>query len=245
MPMQPIIGITIDYSQKELYSKYPWYALRVDYADAISTHGGVPLLLPYDVAAIEQYAQIIDGLLISGGDFDIHPKYYGQDINSEYVVNVIDSRTRFEIALLERAISISMPVLGICGGMQLLNVYSGGSLIQHVPDKGGTVTHQQPHPKCQPHHDIKVQEDSLLHSIAADAIYKVNSTHHQAVDKLGKHLKVSAMAEDGIIEAIEHVSHPYCIGVQWHPEYMRSEQDRNLMHSFVRASWLYKGKKNG
>ncbi len=238
--MQPVIGITIDYSTRPLYSHYPWYALRTNYSEAIEQRGGVPILLPYAHNQVSRYLDMIDGLIIAGGDFDIHPKFYHEEITTDTVVNTIDIRTTFELAMLAEAIKRQMPILGICGGMQLLNICCGGTLLQHIPNlPTPTNEHQQPHPKHIPFHSIKPIAQTKLATIVDSLEYMVNSTHHQAVSKIGRDIIVSAQASDGIIEAIELSTHPFCLGVQWHPEYCHISQDQALFTAFIEACRHY------
>ncbi len=235
MSKKPIIGISLDHETKETYSSFPWYALRENYSHCVANFGAVPILLPHIPELASSYMDIIDGLILTGGDFDIHPKFYGEEITSAKV-STKDSRTKFEMEICKKSIEKKIPILGICAGHQLINVVLGGSLHQHIPDSiPNHLVHEQPAPKHLPHHDIEVVKGSMLHKIVGNEKYKVNSTHHQAVKKLGKDLIVSSKASDGVIESIEHVSHPFCIGVEWHPEYLACKEDELLIESFVTA----------
>jgi putative glutamine amidotransferase len=142
--------------------------------------------------------------------------------------------------LLEKALAKNTPFLGICYGMQLMNVFFGGSLIQDLP-KNQSHTHHQPMPKNLPWHDINIAPGNKLATIANyKLVHKVNSTHHQAVDKVGKNLITSATAPDGVIEAIESTIHDFAIGVEWHPEYQNTELDIALFKAFIDAAKNYK-----
>lgn len=233
---KPIIGITLDYETTETYSKYPWYALRENYITAIEKSGGIPLPLPHEVSLVDEYFSMIDGLVITGGNFDVDPKYYGEEISSERVV-LKDKRTQFEFAICKKAIENNLPILGICGGEQLLNVVMGGSLIQHIPDEVDTnIDHEQKTPKHLPSHEVLVEKNTLLHAITKLEKFNVNSTHHQAVKNIGKGVIVSAKAPDGVIEAIEKSNHKFCLCVQWHPEYYEQEHDKKIFESFIQAA---------
>ncbi|MDE3016138.1 MAG: gamma-glutamyl-gamma-aminobutyrate hydrolase family protein, partial [Pseudomonadota bacterium] len=131
----PIIGITLDYEEgtPSGYSKMPWYALRENYCGAVSRFGALPLPLPHEVGQVDDYLSIINGLIVTGGAFDVSPELYGESSRHEKV-STKDRRTRFEFAVTRGAIARKLPVLGICGGQQLLNVALGGTLIQHIPD---------------------------------------------------------------------------------------------------------------
>lgn len=233
-----IIGITLDLAndnEKYTYAKFPWYALRKNYADCILQAGGLPIMIPYS-DNVEGILNIIDGLLIPGGDEDIHPRFYGEQIISDNV-KTNDPRADFEFNLTKKALELKIPILGICGGMQMINVVLGGSLIQHIPDRfDNTISHEQPNPKDFPTHSIFIEPNSLVAELAGVSELKVNSTHHQALNKLGENLLVSARAPDGVIEAIESKDRRFLVGVQWHCEYINSDLDRNLFKRLVEES---------
>ncbi len=232
---KPIIGITLDSaenSEKLKYSSFPWYALRKNYFDSIIKAGGIPIALPYQENP-EELADLIDGLLIPGGDFDIDPKFYGQELKTDKS-SFNQARTEFELALLSRLLEKDKPFLGICAGMQLLNVLLGGDLIQHIPDYvKGDIKHEQDFPKHTPSHRIDIKPGTILSTLSSNLYLTVNSTHHQAVGTLGKDLIASSKAPDGIIESIEVVSRDFALGVEWHPEYLNSELDFNLFKKLV------------
>ena len=141
MNRSPVIGITTDYKEKEnTYSKYPWFALRRHYSDCLYKFGCTPIVLP--ITETTENIDFLDGLLISGGDFDIDPKYYGEKIHSDKIQTIKD-RTKFEFKILEKYFPLNRPILGICGGCQLLNVFFGGSLIQDIES---FIEHEQPNP---------------------------------------------------------------------------------------------------
>jgi putative glutamine amidotransferase len=233
---KPVIGITLDLarnSEKYSYSLFPWYALRKDYADCVVMAGGIPIFLPYS-ADMGAMLDIIDGLIIPGGDEDINPRFYGQEIVSDKV-KTNDERAEFELHITKKAVERNMPVLGICNGLQVINVIFGGTLIQHLPDKFNShINHEQPHPKNIPTHGIIIEADSILGAmVGPNTEVVVNSTHHQAIDELGKGLSISARAPDGVIEAVESKDHKFLIAVQWHSEYLNSELDENLFKKLV------------
>lgn len=233
---KPIIGITLDNEPPGGYSDYPWYALRENYCDAISAAGGAPLCLPQEAALASRYLAAIDGLVVTGGAFDVDPGMFGAtQVHAK--VTTKDRRTRFEWAMLEGALAKDMPVLGICGGEQLLNVVLGGTLIQHIPDEvPHALEHEQTQPKHLPTHRIRIVPGTMLHRLAGAEEMMVNTTHHQAVGRLGRGIVVSATAEDGVIEAVELPEKRFCLGVQWHPEYGGSEAERALFRAFVEAA---------
>src|SRR5262249_43549397 len=146
-------------------------------------------------------------------------------------------RTAFELAITKGALARDLPVLGICGGQQLLNVVLGGTLIQHIPDEvAGALAHEQPNPRTQPGHVVGVVEGTLLHRICGEGELAVNSAHHQAAKTVGPGVVVNARAEDGVIEGIEDARYRYCLGVQWHPEYAISAGDTKIFDALIAAA---------
>jgi putative glutamine amidotransferase len=232
---QPVIGLTLDAEPPGGYSALPWYALRENYCAAVVRAGGLPLLLPHEVEQADAYLRIIDGLVVTGGGFDIDPAIFGAETRHP-TIKTKDRRTQFELAVTRRALSADKPVLGICGGQQLLNVALGGTLIQHIPDEvPGALVHKQANGN-EPGHLVRFTEGTRLREIAGCGEAPVNSTHHQAVKAPAPGLLVDATAPDGIIEGIEDPCRRFCIGVQWHPEYAISEADLRLFAAFIEAA---------
>lgn len=231
----PRIGITLDYEEAQTYSKKPWYALRENYCSAVSRLGALPLPLPHEVDKINEYLDLIDGLIITGGAFDVPPELYGQSEKHDTVI-IKGRRTTFEFALTRGAIEREIPVLGICGGEQLLNVVLGGTLIQHIPDSiKNAMEHEQKNPRDEPGHSVKIAGGTLLRRIVGKEQMNVNSAHHQAIANPAPDTIINATAPDGVIEGIELPSHPFCLGVQWHPEYQVDEGDGKIFAAFVEA----------
>ncbi|WP_142847877.1 gamma-glutamyl-gamma-aminobutyrate hydrolase family protein [Telmatospirillum sp. J64-1] len=235
MTSLPLIGITLDSEEPGGYSKMPWYALRQNYCDSISQAGGLPVALPHEPDLAEAYLDRIKGLVITGGAFDVDPALFGAETRHE-TVKLKSRRTAFELAIVRGAVERDMPVLGICGGQQLLNVALGGTLIQHIPDEvADCLAHEQPNPRTEPGHDVVVTEGTLLHRIAGKTRIPVNSAHHQAVKAVAPGAVVDAVADDGVIEGIEMPGKRFCLGVQWHPEYHISPADTALFDAFMKA----------
>jgi len=232
----PRIGITLDYEEKPTYSKKPWYALRENYCTAVSQFGALPLPLAHEVEMVDDYLDLIDGLLITGGAFDVSPELYGESVAHESVTTK-DRRTQFEFAITRGAIERQIPILGICGGEQLLNVVLGGTLIQHIPDAiADALEHEQKNPRDEAGHSVKITAGSLLSRIVQAPEMNVNSAHHQAILMPAPDTIINATAPDGVIEGIELSTHPFCLGVQWHPEYHVDAGDKKILAAFVGAA---------
>jgi len=233
---QPVIGLTLDHEPPGGWSKFPWYAIRENYCNAVRHADGLPILLPHDPEAAADYVNRIDGLIITGGGFDVDPTLFGAETRHS-TVKTKDRRTAFELAATRIALGRDMPMLGICGGQQLLNVALGGTLIQHIPDEvPGALPHRQPNPRDEPGHDVRVIVGTLLHRIAGAEHLAVNSAHHQAVKDAGPGVVIDAVAGDGVVEGIEDPRRRFCLGVQWHPEFEIGEADRRIFRAFVEAA---------
>lgn len=232
---QPLIGLTLDSEPAGGYSALPWYALRENYCAAVAQAGGLAVLLPHEPERADAYIDRLDGLIVTGGAFDVDPALYGAD-GRHASVTTKDRRTAFEKAAAERALDRDMPVLGICGGQQLLNVVLGGTLIQHIPDEvEDALAHEQPNPRTEPGHSVAVAPGTLLRRIVGADTLEVNSAHHQAAREVGRGVAVNAVAPDGVIEGIEAVGRRFCLGVQWHPEYGIDRGDARIFAAFVDA----------
>ena len=234
-PQRPLIGVTLDSEAPGGYSKFPWYALRQNYAEAIIAAGGLPMALPHEPDLAAAYLDRIDALVVTGGAFDVDPALYG-DADLHAKVTLKAGRTAAELALTRGAIARGLPVLGICGGEQLLAVALGGTLIQHIPDTiPDALAHEQPNPRDEPGHTVAVVPGTLLHRIVGSISMQVNSSHHQAVRDPGRDATVNARAEDGVVEGIEDSARRFCLGVQWHPEFFIDPGDRRIFDALVGA----------
>ena len=232
---RPLIGVTLDAEKPGGYSKFPWYALRQNYCEAVIAAGGLPVALPHEPENAIAYLDTIDGLVVTGGAFDVDPALYG-DADRHDTVITKDRRTAFEMAMTRGALQRDMPVLGICGGQQLLHVALGGRLIQHIPDAiKDALAHEQPNPRNEPGHDVAVAKGTKLHAIVGTETLAVNSAHHQAALDEPQGIVVNARSPDGVIEGIEAPAYRFCLGVQWHPEFHISEGDRRIFRAFIAA----------
>jgi len=232
--MRPTIGIT-SYARGR-NDHPPTFAVPCGYVDAVRACGALALVFPAGERHAEHLLDLIDGLILSGGG-DIAPTAYGGD-HHETVYSVCEERDQFEFSLMRAALARpSLPLLCICRGLQVLNVVCGGTLHVHLPDRfGDRVTHRLP-PRLQSRHPAQIGADSRLATILGATDVEVCSWHHQAIDRLGSSLTPVAWAADGVIEAVEHTDHPWCFGVQWHPEMQLGEQpQRRLFEAFVKEA---------
>jgi putative glutamine amidotransferase len=235
MTKRPLIGLTLDAEQPGGYSKYPWYALRQNYVSAISAAGGLAVALPHEAELAAEYLDRLDALIVTGGAFDVDPALYG-DAERHPTVALKAARTSAELALLQGALARNMPVLGICGGEQLLAVALGGSLIQHIPDSvADALPHEQATSHYEPGHSVKILPGTLLARIVGAATMRVNTSHHQAVRDAGRAV-INAVAPDGVIEGIEDPGRKFCLGVQWHPEYLIDAGDNRIFEALIAAA---------
>ena len=233
MKNRPLIGLTLDAEPAGGWSKYPWYALRQNYSEAVNAQGGLAVALPHEAGLAQAYLDRLDGLIVTGGAFDVDPGLYGEAGRHETVA-LKEGRTQAELALLRGALARGVPVLGICGGQQLLAVALGGSLHQHIPDAvPGALEHEQKTSHYEPAHEARILPGTKLHAIVGP-LMRVNSSHHQAVRDAGRSV-VNALAPDGVIEGVEDPAQRFCIGVQWHPEYLVDAGDKALFSAFIGA----------
>ncbi|MBI3803677.1 MAG: gamma-glutamyl-gamma-aminobutyrate hydrolase family protein [Nitrospirae bacterium] len=242
--MRPVIGITSDYNggdRPEFGGKIATCFLRDRYVQAIESTGGIPLLLPPLEAPLKSAQAIldrIDGLLLTGSGPDIDPAAYGERRRFPFKT-VHPKRFSLERALIRHALRREMPILGICGGMQMLNVAAGGSLYQEIREEiPKAIQHQR---GGKPAHLISIQKGSLLSKIIKRDQLRVNSAHHQGVNRVARGYIANAESPDGVIEGIEAVNHPFVLGVQWHPEFLNAEdRSRSLFKSFLKMATQYR-----
>jgi putative glutamine amidotransferase len=210
--------------------------LPLSYVEAVQRAGGLAVMLPPDrrlVAAPEQALELIDGLMLAGGA-DIDPASYRREAHPE-TVDTMPQRDAFEIALVRGAIARDMPVLGICRGMQLINVACGGTLLQHLPERYGHHEHRRVLGSFDgADHDVTLSEGSAAAGAAGEASHATKSHHHQGVDDLGEGLVVTGVSMlDDLPEAIELPDRHFVLGVQWHPE---ADPASTVIAAFVDAA---------
>ncbi len=237
--MRPLIGITCS---AEVDGRR--FFINKQYAKAVAEAGGAPLLLPVLTGMEVDYLKVLDGVLLSGGG-DVDPVLLGEAPHPS-TGNINPQRDVFEIKLTQRALAIGLPVLGICRGIQVMNVAAGGTLFQDIsliPDS--SLDHLQQAPRRLPTHDLDILPGSLLARLLDGVSVRVNSIHHQAVDRVAGRFTVTACSPDGVVEGLEATGSAYAVGVQFHPEEMW-EHDRkflNIFKSLVESAITYHARK--
>jgi putative glutamine amidotransferase len=219
----PVIGITGRTDQSARPPNLSLFSISQPYVQAVEMSAGAPVVLPphLEEANLHAILEHLDGLILSGGG-DIQPALFGAEDNGLLWL-VDERRDRAEIALARRALTQGLPLLAICRGAQVLNVAAGGTLILDIPTQiPDALTHSTVagRPLAVVAHTVEVAADSRLAALVGAGELGVNSAHHQAVKTVGAGLTVTARAPDGVIEGLEAPAHPFCLGVQWHPEVM-------------------------
>jgi putative glutamine amidotransferase len=197
------------------------YLLPRSYVDAVSRAGGLPIMLPPDATALEDpdaVLDLVDGLILAGGA-DIDPATYGEEPHAE-TRGWVPERDDFELVLARRALERDLPLLGVCRGMQLMNVAAGGTLLQHLPESHGHHEHRRnPGTFDGADHDVRLTDGSLAARAAGEVVHATKSHHHQAVDRIGEGFEITGWsAIDDLPEAFEAPDRRFALGVQWHPE---------------------------
>jgi putative glutamine amidotransferase len=235
--LKPLIGIPTRTMQEETIVRYAGLAT---YTRAVDLAGGIPVLIPLNLSddTLRALFDKLDGLLFQGG-VDVHPREYGEPV--EPFCGEIDlARDAVELTLLRWALAENKPTLGICRGIQMMNVAAGGSLYQDIPAQlGSPIQHQ--HVKGNPYdfhaHPIEIEADSQLANALGTTRLEVNSLHHQALKQIAPGFRVVARAPDGVIEGIEATQARFALGVQFHPEWMLDDDPRmiGIFKAFIQA----------
>ncbi len=228
-----VLRIGVTPSRKKEDISYHYVTERM--MQAVEASGGEVVMLDYPMneKALAPTLDTIDGLILAGGP-DMHPKYFSQEL-APYCGEIIEERDILELYLMEWAVKKDVPTLGVCRGMQVMNIALGGDIFQDIVHSQGLVHRQSD--TMRYFHDVNIMGDSILRSLIPSVRYPVNSYHHQAVDRVAEGLIVSAVAPDGIIEAIERPASRFMLGVQWHPEisYFKDVFSRRIFKAFMKA----------
>lgn len=239
--MKPVIGVTTygRFEQRMKSTHYDsFYVLPADYALAVRRAGGIPLYLPPGEDLFPAVLDRLDGIMFTGGA-DIVPTHYGGDATHPELTDLDPERDEAELTGIRAAIKREdMPILCICRGFQLLNVALGGTLVEHVPDLGNGDMHRDETGLWALHAAELEPGDSKTAAVLGTSSPLGTSGHHQALKTVAGPLTVTARAADGVVEAVEHVNHPWCLGVQWHPEVTAGDDpvQQNLFDALVREA---------
>tara|TARA_B100001123_G_scaffold435501_1_gene564165 strand:+ start:380 stop:1141 length:762 start_codon:yes stop_codon:yes gene_type:complete len=246
---KPKIGISCDLSKRtfpENPKERDRHVLMDAYILSIIKSGGLPFLLPSvtEVNLTSHFIRNLDGILVSGGAHDIDPLNYDEDRHAKCAPPNI-KRENFEICLIKKAMELDMPILGICGGMQAINVAAGGTLYQDIQSFfDNPLQHQPDEESTYSFHNIEI-ESSKLEELFSSSSELVNSNHHQSLKEVPESFHINAFSVDGVIEGIESKENSYILGVQWHPESLFSYMEEDFPHSkklfssFIESSLIY------
>ncbi|HIE51725.1 MAG TPA: gamma-glutamyl-gamma-aminobutyrate hydrolase family protein [Armatimonadetes bacterium] len=238
--MRPLIGVTSStvYVSSSIGPTVEANQIQVSYLRCLERAGAVPVILPsaLDPQHAERLLEPLAGLLLAGG-VDMDPAFYGEE-PEKHLGSLDIARDRMELALGRLALARDLPVLGICRGIQTLNVLAGGTLYQDITHRPEFfLQHRQQAPGAYPTHTVEVQPNTLLHRLVGADTVRTNTFHHQAVKEVAPDFLASAQAGDGVVEAIESPRYRFALGVQWHPElmYETDETARRIFAAFVAA----------
>lgn len=232
--MKPIVGITAEITDDGNHF------LRPVYAKAIIQAGGIPLLIPLvPEEHIDTLCNQIDALYLTGGE-DIDPSYYGEEPDV-VLGKVSPDMDRMEFSLVKKMLELDKPFIGVCRGLHMLNVATGGSLYQsiHTQREEKSILHKQNAIRTHRSHHVKVEKDSRMFDMLQESEFKVNSYHHQGVNKVKEPLRIVARASDGLIEGLESTEHSFVFGFQWHPEEFAIDGDepsKRIFEAYIDAA---------
>lgn len=239
---KPIIGIGSDIQSPQGERERAFTYLN--YVEAVRRAGAIPVLIPPQPENADSLMRELDGFLLAGGE-DCDPAVYGEERHATVTETMDVRRQANDLALAEAARRHEVPMLGICLGMQVMNVAAGGTLIQDINSQHETEIEHASEPEDRGRHDVIVEKGTHLAGVLPALELNVNSSHHQAVRKVGQGLRVTALAPDGIVEGLEDPKHPFYLGVQWHPEDMTGEGSASaLFAAFIEAARRHAQTKN-
>lgn len=218
-------------------------AVYLTYVESIKRAGAIPVLIPPQPESAADVLEHLDGLLLAGGA-DCDPAAYEEERHPTVVAPMDARRQGNDLTLARLAREQGIPTLGICLGMQVMNVAAGGSLIQDIGSEVSTTIQHESEPDARVRHGVTVRAESALARILGETELQVNSSHHQAVKRVGAGLSVTASAPDGVVEALEDPAHPFYVGVQWHPEDMSGEGSAGLLFAAFVAACRARGERD-
>lgn len=244
-PYQPVIGIPADFAPSpDTTISHPRWQLNQTYVDAVFDAGGLPLIIPVLPDPADQLLDLLDGVVLSGGG-DIDPVHFHRD-RHPLAAGISPERDDLELKMFTAARDHGLPILGICRGLQLINVAMGGTLVQDIPDERPSSSQHRQHldglARDDVSHSVSLTPGSRVADIYGDTSIMTNSYHHQAVDDLADGLTVTGRAEDGTVESIETAGDPFLVAVQWHPEtlYRRHTDHARIFRAFIQAAGVHR-----
>lgn len=235
---KPIIGIMLNEGTEGGYSIYPWYALRKNYSQVIADMGGIPVLLSHDVKNISDYFAFLDGILLTGGEVATPEEAFTTGVQGPVDPSRFP-RSYIEFQLAKMAYENDLPLLGICAGMQNMNVALGGILYRNLKESLGTTIEHKNDIRDKPHHAITIFPQTQLSAILKADKLEVNSNHRAGIKTVASMLRVNAKAPDGVIEGFEAPDKRFFIGVMWHPEFLITPNERALWEAFIVQAQKY------
>lgn len=236
---KPIIGIMVNSGDDSGYSIYPWYAIRKNYSQVVADLGAIPILITHDAESATDYLDLVDGILLTGGDFGTPDEVFTTGLKGP-VDRKRFPRSYLEFELVQQAYARDIPLLGICAGMQNMNAAMGGTLYQNLKEALGTPIQHRNEIRDSAHHSIEIFPKSRLYQITRVKSLDVNSNHNAGIKEPARVFVVNARAPDGVIEGFEAPNKRFFMGVMWHPEFLLSEQEKELWKAFVCAAAQYR-----
>lgn len=235
---KPLIGILLNDGGNGGYSQFPWYAMRQNYSKVIAENGGIPVFIGHDIQPIDDYLELLDGIVLTGGDFYSPPNAYTTGIKDTPNYKKYP-REHIEFALIKKGYEKDIPVIGICAGMQQMNLAMGGTIYENLKKSLNTPIQHRNEDRETLQHGIKIEENTVLYKMLKTKNMKVNSNHNAGINKLSSKFIISAKAPDGVIEGMEAQNKRFFIGVMWHPEFVLTKQEKILWKEFVQAASEY------